>query len=95
MNSPTVSKVTNAGSVLLAYTARSDKLNEQELSWFVDNDITKAMLAVKGVGQVKRVGGVDREIQVDLNPAAMANLGVNPSKTLNVSGTILNSGGGV
>ena len=79
MTSPTVSKVTNAGSVLLAYTARSDKLNEQELSWFVDNDIAKAMLAVKGVAQVKRVGGVDREIQVDLDPAAMASLGVNPA----------------
>ena len=79
MASPIVSKVTSAGSVLLAYTARSDKLNEQELSWFVDNDITKAMLAVKGVAQVKRVGGVDREIQVDLDPAAMASLGVNPS----------------
>jgi multidrug efflux pump subunit AcrB len=79
MTSPTVSKVTAAGSVLLAYTARSDKLNEQELSWFVDNDITKAMLAVKGVAQVNRVGGVDREIQVDLDPAAMASLGVNPA----------------
>jgi multidrug efflux pump subunit AcrB len=79
MTSPTVSKVTTAGTVLLAYTARSDKLNEQELSWFVDNDITKAMLAVKGVAQVKRVGGVDREIQVDLDPAAMASLGVNPA----------------
>jgi len=79
MASPIVSKVTSAGSALLAYTARSEKLNEQELSWFVDNDITKAMLAVKGVAQVQRVGGVDREIQVDLDPAAMASLGVNPS----------------
>jgi multidrug efflux pump subunit AcrB len=79
MTSPTVSKVTSAGSVLLAYTARSDKLNEQELSWFVDNDITKTMLAVKGVAQVNRVGGVDREIQVDLDPAAMASLGINPA----------------
>jgi multidrug efflux pump subunit AcrB len=79
MASPTVTKVTAAGSALLAYTARSDKLNEQELSWFVDNDVTKAMLAVKGVAQVKRVGGVDREIQVDLDPAAMANLGINPA----------------
>ena len=79
MAAPIVSKVTSAGSVLLAYTAYSDKLNEQELSWFVDNDITKAMLSVKGVAQVQRVGGVDREIQVDLDPAAMASLGVNPS----------------
>ncbi|WP_043330364.1 efflux RND transporter permease subunit [Curvibacter gracilis] len=77
MAAPTVAKVSTAGSALLTYTVQSDRLNEFEASWFVDNNIAKAMLAVKGVAQVQRVGGVDREIQVDLDPAAMAGLQVN------------------
>ena len=79
MNSPTVSKATAAASSLLTYTIASGQLDEQDLSWFVDNDVTKAMLSVKGVAKVSRVGGVDREVHVDLQPALMAGLGVTPS----------------
>lgn len=79
MASPTVSKLTTAGSAFLTYTIASGKLDEQDLSWFVDNDVTKALLAVKGVASVARVGGVDREVHVDLVPALMAGLGVTPS----------------
>ncbi|MFG6457600.1 efflux RND transporter permease subunit [Roseateles sp. BYS96W] len=79
MASPTVSKITSAGSALLTFTVESTQLDEQDLSWFVDNDVTKAMLAVKGVASVARVGGVDREVHVDLQPALMAGLGVTAS----------------
>lgn len=79
MNSPTVSKMTAAGSALLTYTVESAQLDTQDLSWFVDNDINKAMLAVRGVASVARVGGIDREVHVDLDPTLMAGLGVAPS----------------
>lgn len=51
MTTPTVSKVTSAGSALMAYAIEAPNLREDELSWFVDNDVTKAMLAVKGVSR--------------------------------------------
>jgi multidrug efflux pump subunit AcrB len=76
MNTPTVSKVTMADSALLTYTVASAKLDETELSWFIDNDVAKAMLSARGVAQVSRIGGVDREVHVDLDPALMAGLGV-------------------
>ncbi|KQY80963.1 efflux RND transporter permease subunit [Pelomonas sp. Root1444] len=79
MASPTVSKITSAGSALLTFTVESTQLDEQDLSWFVDNDVAKAMLAVKGVASVARVGGVDREVLVTLQPTLMAGLGVTPS----------------
>ncbi|KQX34512.1 efflux RND transporter permease subunit [Variovorax sp. Root434] len=79
MASPTVSKLTTAGSAFLTYTIESATLDEQDLSWFVDNDVTKALLAVKGVASVARVGGLDREVHVDLDPTLMAGLGVTPS----------------
>ncbi|RUM24115.1 efflux RND transporter permease subunit [Rhizobium vallis] len=76
MQSPSVTKVTVQNSALVTYAIRSDSLNETELSWFVDNDLTKALLSVPGVGQVNRIGGVDREVHVDLDPKTMATFGV-------------------
>ncbi|MBB3646384.1 multidrug efflux pump subunit AcrB [Rhizobium sp. BK619] len=76
MESPSVTKVTVQSSALVTYAVRSTALNETELSWFVDNDLTKALLSVSGVGQVNRIGGIDREVHVDLDPATMASLGV-------------------
>ena len=42
MQTPGVTKVGVQGSTLLTYAVRSARLNETELSWFVDNDMTKA-----------------------------------------------------
>ncbi|QCP53655.1 efflux RND transporter permease subunit [Trinickia violacea] len=74
MAAPTVSKVDSAGSALVTYTAASTSMDEQDLSWFVDNDLSKALLSVKGVSKVERIGGIDREVLIDLNPATMAGL---------------------
>lgn len=76
MNDPVVSKVTTSGSAIVTFTAQSERMDEEALSWFVDNEVTKALLAVKGVGAVARIGGVNREVSVDLDPAKMAALGV-------------------
>ncbi len=79
VTTPTVSKVTTSGNAILTYVVSANNMDEGELSWFVDNEISKAMLSVKGVGKISRTGGVDREIQVNLNPTLMAGLGVNVS----------------
>jgi multidrug efflux pump subunit AcrB len=76
METPRVTKVTVQSAALVTYAVRSTHLNETELSWFIDNDMTKALLSVPGVGQVSRAGGIDREVHVDLDPTTMASLGV-------------------
>jgi multidrug efflux pump subunit AcrB len=76
MADPTVSKNEAASSALLTYTAASASLDEQDLSWFVDNDLSKTLLAVKGIASVTRVGGIDREVRIDLDPALMAGMGL-------------------
>ncbi|MCX7276707.1 MAG: efflux RND transporter permease subunit [Burkholderiales bacterium] len=73
---PVVSKVTRASSALLTYTVQAPHLSEADVSWFIDNDISKALLSVKGVSAVTRVGGVTREMHVTLDPAQLAGLGV-------------------
>lgn len=79
MTSPTVSKVTAETRPLLTYSVRSGTLDEEALSWLVDNDITKAVLSAKGAAGVARVGGVSREIHVDLKPGLITGLGIDPA----------------
>lgn len=71
---PIINKVRTAGQPVIFFTASSDSLDEQELSWFVDNVVAKKLLTVPGVGIVNRLGGVDREIRIELDPAKMAAL---------------------
>jgi multidrug efflux pump subunit AcrB len=76
MTDPVVSKITTSGGAIVTFTVESGSMDEEALSWFVDNEVAKSLLAVKGVGAINRVGGVDREVGVDLDPTRMAALGV-------------------
>jgi multidrug efflux pump subunit AcrB len=72
---PIVTKMDLASQPVLAFTVYSPRMDEEALSWFVDNDISRRLLAVRGVGAVNRVGGVSREIRVALDPARLQALG--------------------
>lgn len=72
---PVVTKLDFAAQPVLAFTIASSKMDGEALSWFVDNDITKKLLALPGVGAVNRVGGVTRQVHVDLDPAKLQALG--------------------
>lgn len=72
---PVVSKVDLAGQPILAFTIASARMDAEALSWFVDNDIARKLLAVRGVGAVNRVGGVTREVRVALDPSRLQALG--------------------
>lgn len=76
MNAPTVSKSDIGASPLVTYVLSSDRLDDTELSWFIDNEFSRAIMAVDGVGQVGRLAGVDREFKVELNPNLLAGLGL-------------------
>jgi multidrug efflux pump subunit AcrB len=80
---PSVTKASTAGRVVQAFAVApaaaadaSGLLDDQALSWFVDNTVAKRLLSVPGVGAVKRMGGVTREIRVELNAEKMAALKV-------------------
>ena len=72
---PIVSKLDMAAQPVLAFAISSAKLDDEALSWFVDNEVTRALLAVRGVGAVNRVGGVTREVRVALDPLKLQALG--------------------
>jgi multidrug efflux pump subunit AcrB len=75
MRDPQISKMNLSGAPILTYTVASSRMDAEALSWFVDNDITKALLSINGVGSVARVGGVTREVQVNIDPARLLALG--------------------
>jgi len=76
MLDPVVNKVELSGKPLLTYTISDPHMSEEELSWFVDNSMTKLLLGVKGVGAVSRVGGVNRQVRVELDPVRMLALNI-------------------
>jgi multidrug efflux pump subunit AcrB len=76
LRDPVIQRLNLAGTPILTYTVASERLDEEQLSWFVDNEVTKALLSVPGVGAVARVGGVDRELRVELDPARLLSLGI-------------------
>jgi hydrophobe/amphiphile efflux-1 (HAE1) family protein len=73
---PVVQRIDVDGGAIVYYAVSTTSMTQEELSWFVDNTITKRLLGVPGVAQVQRGGGVDREIRVDLDPARMQALGI-------------------
>jgi hydrophobe/amphiphile efflux-1 (HAE1) family protein len=76
IDEPIVERLDFVGGPFVTYTISSDTMTEAEISWILDNDISRALLSVPGVGQVMRSGGVDREVRVNLNPTALEAMGV-------------------
>jgi len=75
LRDPAVNRIDLAAQPILAFTISSPYLDEEALSWFVDNDISRRLLTVRGVGAVNRVGGATREIRITLNPLRLQALG--------------------
>ena len=77
---PQVFRVDTSGNDLASYAAVSTSMSVKELSWYIDDTVTKALLGVNGMATVDRNGGVDREIRVKLDPAKLQSLGLTASQ---------------
>ncbi|MEG2314211.1 efflux RND transporter permease subunit, partial [Brevundimonas sp.] len=76
MQEPTVQRIDITGDALITYVVRSPTMSPEQISWYIDNNISKRLLGLGGVGEVNRSGGVDREIRVELDPQRLASYGV-------------------
>jgi hydrophobe/amphiphile efflux-1 (HAE1) family protein len=76
IDQPQVERENVSGGEVIGYAVSSPGMSETQLGWFVDNQITRALLGVRGVGQVERAGGAEREIRIDLDPARLVALGI-------------------
>jgi multidrug efflux pump subunit AcrB len=73
---PLVTRQNVDGGAFAYYAVTTTNLTPEQLSWFIDNTVTKRLLGISGVAQVSRSGGVDREIRVELDPGRMQALGL-------------------
>ncbi len=80
INDPVVQRLEFAGGSIMTYAVGSETRSVEELSDLVDRTISRALLDVPGVAQVQRVGGVEREIRVDLDPQRLRALGITASE---------------
>lgn len=71
LRDPKINKLNVSGTPILAYTISASDMDDEALSWYVDNELTKKLLSVKGLGRVTRVGGINRQITVDLDPSKL------------------------
>ncbi|WP_298306292.1 efflux RND transporter permease subunit [uncultured Erythrobacter sp.] len=81
---PRVNKIEAAGGFLGIYAVQASDLTIEQLSWFIDDTVSKQLLDITGMAEAGRFGGVDRAIEVILDPAKMQAFGVTASQINNV-----------
>ncbi len=76
IDEPIVQRIDIAGLPIVTYAARAPQMSVEELSWFVDDTVARDLQGIRGVSKIERVGGVEREIRVTLDPDRLAAFGV-------------------
>ena len=73
-NDPIVTKVSTSGFPVVTYSVAAENMNVEDLSWFVDDTVTKRLSDIPGVSTVSRIGGLQREITVAADPITLSGL---------------------
>ena len=95
IEAPIVSRIDVEGQAIMSFAVTSPGKTIEELSWFVDDTITRALQGKPGIGRVDRYGGAEREIRVDLDPVKLASYGITaPQVNAQVRATNANLGSG-
>ena len=76
IDEPSVTKLQFTGGSVVTYAVSSNKRSVEDLSNLVDRTIIPELLNVEGVGEVDRLGGVDREVRVNLDPERLQAYGI-------------------
>ncbi|WP_043007951.1 efflux RND transporter permease subunit [Comamonas testosteroni] len=73
---PIVEKADFDSVALVTYAVSSSSMSDVDLTWFIEDTVGRKLLSVNGVGQVKRIGGVERDVTVTLDLARMQSRGL-------------------
>jgi hydrophobic/amphiphilic exporter-1 (mainly G- bacteria), HAE1 family len=76
VDEPIIEKIDVEGQAILTYAVASPGLTLEQLSWHVDDVVKRQLQGAKGVGRVTRIGGVEREIRITLDPDRLSALGI-------------------
>jgi hydrophobe/amphiphile efflux-1 (HAE1) family protein len=95
IDEPIIQRLDVAGLPIATYAAYAPSKTPEQLSWFIDDTVARQVQGVKGVGKVERLGGVDREIRIALNPDTLQALGVTAAdvnRQIRITNTDLSGG---
>ena len=73
-NDPIITKVSTAGFPVVTYSVAAENMDVEDLSWFVDDTVTKRLSDIPGVSTVSRIGGLQREITIAADPIVLSGL---------------------
>ena len=76
VEAPVVTRIDVEGQAIMTFAVSSPGMSIEELSWFVDDTITRALQGRQGIGRVDRYGGAEREIRVELDPVKLDSFGI-------------------
>ncbi|WP_201560589.1 efflux RND transporter permease subunit [Psychrobacter sp. NC44] len=94
-NDPIITKVSTAGFPVVTYSVAAENMNVEDLSWFVDDTVTKLLSDIPGVSTVSRIGGLQREITVAADPITLSGLKLSITQLSNqITGIQQDSSGG-
>ncbi len=76
IEAPIVTRIDVEGQAIMTFSVAAPDMTMEEISWFVDDTVTRALQGRPGIGRVTRIGGADREIRVELDPVRLDSYGV-------------------
>jgi HAE1 family hydrophobic/amphiphilic exporter-1 len=82
MEEPILTRFDPADLPIVSLTLSSEALTGPELTRLVDPDITRELRGLSGIAEVNVVGGVERELTVELRPQALQASGVSVAQVV-------------
>jgi HAE1 family hydrophobic/amphiphilic exporter-1 len=76
IDEPIIERIDVVGQSIQTFAVTAPAMTLEGLSWFVDDLVLRELQGVAGVGRVERIGGVTREVRVNLGPDRLASLGI-------------------
>ena len=77
---PQVFKAETSADPIAYFAVTAEDMTMEQLSWFIDDSVSKRLLSIPGMAEASRMGGVDREILVTLDPGKMQSFGLTASQ---------------
>jgi len=95
IEAPIVTRIDVEGGAILTFAVHAPGMTLEQVSWFVDDTVTRALQGSPGIGRVTRIGGADREIRIELDPVRLDSFGVTAQQvSAQIAATNANLGAG-
>ena len=92
---PQIGRVDTTDNDIASFSAVTSDMTVEQLSWYIDDTVSKELLSIPGMAGVDRSGGVSREIRVTLDPVKLQAYGLTaPAVNAQLRQTNVNATGG-